>query len=299
MLVATIQNGTLEPVSEWRSKTDGREHADDYKLLVAISDRLLPPRDLRTTVDTYGLFKPEFVKEFPYLYLSDSLGEAQQGQDWPAALSRMGITTNGHILTLPRPGRRTVRLLYPNGRPLTGRSIAVSLFGSRNNHCGHPVGVPVGTYRTDVGGRISFTAPPGPLALRQYYYDEVSAGPAGVRFVLKGEVITGPEADMTLRKWWEPPSRTYLLTLRTGSGQPLIGAHLYGCLNSNACGVKCGSIPVRGAVSNHLGLLRFDFSDLRSMETMRVANVAEEERALSESDLRQLMTTRRLTFTWR
>jgi hypothetical protein len=69
-------------------------------------------------------------------------------------------------------------------------------------------------------------------------------------------------------------------------------------LNSNACGVKCGPIPVKSAVSNHLGLLRFESPDLRSMETIRVANAAEEERALSESDLRQLMTTRRLTFTW-
>jgi hypothetical protein len=274
------------------------EQADNYKLLVAISDRLLPPRDLRETDRAYGLFKPEFVKEFPYVYLSDPFGKAEQGQDWPAALSRMGITTNGHILTLPRPGRRAIRLLYPDGGPLVGRSIAVSLFGSRYNHCGHPAGVPVGTYRTDIGGRISFTAPPGPLALSQYYYDEESTGPAGVSFVLKGEVITGPGTDITLRKWWELPSRTYLLALRTGSGQPLIGAHVYGCLNSNACGVKCGPIPVKSAVSNHLGLLRFESPDLRSMETIRVANAAEEERALSESDLRQLMTTRRLTFTW-
>jgi hypothetical protein len=34
------------------------------------------------------------------------------------------------------------------------------------------------------------------------------------------------------------------------------------------------------------------------MEKIRVVNAAEEERALSESDLRQLMTTCRLTFKW-
>jgi hypothetical protein len=300
VLVATIQNGTIERVSEWKAKIDGAAQAREYKLLVAISDRLLPPRDLRETDDTYGVVKPEFVKEFPYLYLSNPLGEAQQGQDWPEALNQMGIATNGHALTLPRPGRRTIRLLYPDSRPLAGRSIAVSLFGSSYNHCGFPAGVPAGEYRTDRNGRISFTAPPGPLALPETsYYEEESAGPAGVSFVLNGSVVTGPDADITLGKWWDLPSRIYLLTLRTSSGQPLKGAHLYGCLGNKVCGAVCGSIPVEGAVSNHLGLLRFESPDLRSMETIRVANAAKEERALSESDLRQLMTTRRLTLTWR
>jgi hypothetical protein len=300
VLVATIQNGTLERVTEWRSKTDGEAQAREYKLLVAISDRLLPPRDLRETDNTYSMVKPEFVKEFPYLYLSNPLGEAQQGQDWPVALSQMGSATNGPTLTLPRPGRRTIRLLYPDSRPLAGRSVAVSLFGSSYNHCGFPAGVPVGEYRTDIGGRISFAAPPGPLALDQIsYYEEESAGPAGVSFVLNGAVVTGSGADITLRKWWELPSRTYLLTLRTSSDQPLVGARLYGCLRNNVCGAVCGSIPLEGAVSDHLGLLRFESPDLRSMETIRVANAAKEERALSESDLRQLMTTRSLTLTWR
>ncbi len=227
------------------------------------------------------------------------LGEAQQGRDWPAALSKMGITTMGHALTLPRPGRRTIRPLYPDGRPLAGRSIAVSLFGSIDNHCGRPAGVSVGTYRTDIGGRISFTAPSGPVALYESYYDEKSTGPAGVRFVLKGAVVTGPEAGITLRKWWELPSRTYFLLLRTSSAQPLTGAHLNGCLHNEVCGAVCGPISGKVVVSNQLGLLRFDAPDLRSMETIRVVNAAEEERALSGSELRQLMITRHLTFTWR
>ena len=299
VLVATIQNGTLEQVSEWSSKTDGWEYADDYKLLVTVSDRRLPPRELRKTDETYSMFKPEFVKEFPYLYLSDPLGKAHQGQDWPAALSQMGVTTNGRTLTLPRPGRRTIRLLYPDNRPLAGKSIAVSLYGSSNNHCGRPAGVPVGTFRTDGGGRISFTATPGPLALAETsYFEEESTGPAGLRFVLEGAVVTGAEADITLRKWWEPPTRSYVLTLRTGAGQPLIGARLYGCFCNHVCGAVCGPIGLRGAVSDHSGLLRFESLDLRSMEKIRVVNAAEEERVLSESDLRQLMTTRRLTFTW-
>jgi hypothetical protein len=300
VLVATIQNGTLEHVSEWSSKMAGWDQADEYKLLVAVSDRLAPPRELRTTDETYRMFKPEFVREFPYLYLSDPLGSAQQGQDWPAALSRMGVTTNGRTLTLPRPGRRTIRLLYPNARPLAGKSIAVSLFGTRSNHCGYPAGVPVGTFRTNSGGRISFTATSGPLALAETsYFEEESAGPAGVRFVLQGAVVTGYEADMTLRKWWDLPTRSYVLTVRTAAGQPLVGARLIGCLCNNVCGAVCGPIPVKGAVSDHLGRLPFEAPDLRSMENIRVVNAAGEEKALSEPDLRQLMTTLRLTFTWR
>jgi hypothetical protein len=300
VLVARIQNGTLEQVSEWSSKMAGWDFAFEYKLLVAVSDRLVPPRELRTTDEVYDMFKLEFVREFAYLYLSDPLGSAQHGEDWPAALSRMGVTTNGRTLTLPRPGRRTIRLLYPDARPLAGKSIAVSLFGTRSNHCGHPAGVPVGTFRTDSGGRISFTTTPGPLALAATsYFEEESAGPAGVRFVLQGSVVTGPEVDVTLRKWWEPPTRAYVLALRTGAGQPLIGAHLLGCYCNNVCGAVCGPIPVGGAGSDHLGFLRFKFFDLRSMEKIRVVNAAGEEKALSESDLRQLMTTLQLTFTWR
>jgi hypothetical protein len=300
VLVATIQNGTLERVSEWFSKAEGREYADEYKLLVAVSDRSLPPRELRKTDEAYSMLKPEFVKDFAYLYLSDPLGNTQQGQDWPTALSRMGIATDGRTLTLPLPRRRTIRLLYPDARPLAGKNIAVALYGSSNNHCGHPAGIPVGTYRTDRSGRVSFKATSGPLALAETsYFEEESTGPAGVRFVLRGAVVTGAEADTTLRKWWDPPTRSYVLTLRTGAGQPLIGARLAGCFCNEVCGAVCGPIPVKGAVSDHSGLLRFEAPDLRSMENIRVANAAKEERPLSESDLRQLMTTLRLTFTWR
>ena len=211
----------------------------------------------------------------------------------------MGAATGPDTLTLLLPGRRTIRLLYPDGRPFAGVNIAVSLFGSTYNHCGFQAGLPVGTYRTDAAGRISFAASAGPLALPQSYYDEETGGPAGVRFVLQAGLVTGPEADITLRKWWDLPVRSYLLTLRAASRQPLTGVRLSGCLRNNVCGATCGPIPLNGAVSGHSGLLRFESRDLRSMQTIRIANAAGEERTLSESDLRQLMTTHRLTFTWR
>lgn len=244
VLVATIRNGALDPVSAWEAKTTGWKNPFGYKLLVALSDRPLPPRDLRETDSAY--INPEFVKQFPYLSLSDPLDENRQGHDWPAALTRMGVTTGPDTLTLPRPARRTIRLLYPDGRPLTGKNIAVSLFGSRDNHCGSPAGFPVGTYRTDAGGQISFQAPPEPLALIQPYYDEETAGPAGTAFVLQGDVVTGSEADIALRKWWDLPRQAYLLTLRSSSGQPLAGAQLSGCLRNNVCGATCGPIPLNG-----------------------------------------------------
>ena len=297
VLVAAIRNGKLEPVSGWEPRTSGWNEPAEYKLLVALSERALPLRDLRETDSAY--VQGEFVKPFPYLILSAPLDTKRRGQDWPAALDRMGTTTGGDTLTLPRPGPRTIRLLYPDGRPLAGTNIAVSLFGSTYNHCGFPAGFPVGSYETDANGRIQLTAPAGPLALSQSYYDEKTAGPAGVAFELQGDVVTGPEPDITLRKWWDLPRRAYLLSLRKSSGQPLTGAHLSGCLRANVCGAICGPIPLIAAASDRSGLLRFEAHDLRSMETITIANAAGEERALSEPDMRQLMTTHGLTFTWR
>ena len=47
VLVATIRNGTLQQVSGWEPRTSDSKNPSGYKLLVALSDDLLPPRDLR------------------------------------------------------------------------------------------------------------------------------------------------------------------------------------------------------------------------------------------------------------
>ena len=293
-LVATIRNGTLEPVPE-PPPIKGAEHAYDFRLIAAISDRALPPRGLRTTEQAYT---EDLLKEFSSVYLSEPLGKDQQGRDWPSALSRMGVAT-GQTLILPRPGRRTVRMLFPNGRPFAGARISVSLYGSDQNHCGRPAGIPVGEYQTDRSGRITFTATLGPLALHRSYYSEERAGPAGVRFVLKDGVITGPGPDITENRWWNLSLRSYAVTLRTSAGKPLAGVRLSGCLCNEVCGAVCGPIPLKGAASSRSGLLRFDNQDLRSMEKITLTSATGEERALSESDLLQLMTTHRLAFTWK
>lgn len=296
-LVATIRDGRLEPIPE-PEPIELVEQADDFRLLVAVSDRRKPPRGLRTTDRAYGDTEGGFFAEFPFVYLSDAIPKDRLGRDWPAVLNRMGRVTGGTALTLARPGRRSVRLLYPDGRPLAGEVIAVDLFATYNNHCGRPGGVHVGTFRTDSGGLIRFDAPLVPLVLHLSYHDEANSGPAGFSFVLKAGVITGSEADVTLRKWWELPRRPYVVTVRTRSGQPLPGARLTGCWRHEVCGAVCGPIPIPVAVSDGAGLLRFEFFDLRAMETISVLDPAEEERPLGVSELREIMTTGRLTFTW-
>ena len=97
VLVATIRNGTLAQVPE-SEPIKGAAQASEYKLLVAISDRPLRPRDVRRTDHAYGAGQPEFIKEFAYLYLSDPLSNERQGRDWPAALNRMGVTADGQTL---------------------------------------------------------------------------------------------------------------------------------------------------------------------------------------------------------
>ncbi len=294
-LLALIRDGNLEPVAE-PIPIQWVEQSFNFRLLVSISERALPTRNIHAADEAYA---QDLIREFDHNYLSAPMEKSDQGRNWTVALKGMG-RMDGNTLILARPLQRTLRLLYPDGRPLVGADIPVILFGTAENHCGYLAGPKIGTFSTNGQGRIAFEAPPGDLALHLSYYRENHTGPAGINYILEDGLVTGPEVAITLRNWWDLPVRSYTVTFRTNAGKPLTGARLTGCLWNEVCGATCGPIPMSGdALADRSGKMQFKIQDLRSMQTITVVNTDGEKRQLNNSEMRELMNTGSLTFIWR
>ncbi len=293
-LVASIRDGNFEPVAD-PSPIEHIEDSFDFRLLVNISERPRTMRDIRAADEAYG---QDLNRDFALHYISPPMEKSGQGRDWATVLKAMG-SMDGDALILTPPVVRTLRLLYPDGRPFAGADIPVILFGTAENHCGYLAGPEIGTFHTSAQGQIGFKAPPGSLGLRLSYYRENHDGPAGINYILEDGIVTGPEAAITLRNWWNLPERSYTLTLRTNEGKPLTGARLTGCLWNEVCGATCGPIPMSGHTVDASGQMQFKIQDLRSMRTITVVNTNGAERQLSKSEMRQLMTAGKLAFIWR
>ena len=295
VLVATIQDGKLEIRPSVRFPQYW-EQAFDYKVLVAVSDQPAgPPASLAEDYAYGTVGSPEYLKRFSTIYLSPPLASKEPGSDWPAALERTGrLTAIG--LVLPPPVERTIRLLYPDGRPLVNVQVPVRLFGSDENHCGHAAGVELGIFTTNGEGKLSVMATSAPLVISETYYDVKADGPAGKAFSIRDQLIVGGEPAITVKKLWTLPTHDYAVRLRTGDNKPIAHAHLTACLNFDGCGAGCGQLGPEE--SGAAGTIRFRERDLREMRSITAVKADGTERALIDSEMRQLLTTYNLTVRW-
>ena len=199
-------------------------------------------------------------------------------------------------LVLPRPMRRTIRLLYPDGKPLMGVPVPVSLYGSSSNHCGVAVGVKLAISTTDTHGEIHVVATNSPLALSMHHYEEKSEGPAGKAFVSVGDLTVGEPGNITVKKLWTLLEHDYAVRIKTSDDHPIPRARLKACMFLGGCGAGCG--PVNAPESDSSGLIRFRAEDLRMMESLTAVDEHGSERQLTHSEMRELLTTYRLELAW-
>ncbi|HVC90602.1 MAG TPA: hypothetical protein VND66_08270 [Acidobacteriaceae bacterium] len=294
VLVATIQNGKLQPRLSVKFPQYW-EQASDYKLLLAVADRPVGPPASVVEDFAYGTVgRPEYLKRFSTVYLSPPLPAKHLGKDWPAALERVGRFVNGDLV-LPLPVRRTIRLLYPDGRPLADVQVPVLLFGSNGNHCGADVGILLGTFTTNREGEINVVAPRALLDLSTSYYEMEAGGAAGETFSLKPYLIIDGEPAITVKKLWTLPQHDYVVRLRTPENQPIAHAHLTACINFEGCG---GCAPIRAPESDSSGTIRFSYDDLREMYRLTVVRADGKERDLTNSEMHDLLTTYHLNLRW-
>jgi hypothetical protein len=295
ILVATIQNGKLEAHPSVQFPPYW-EQAFDYKLLLAIAEKPVGPPGSLVEDFAYGAVgPPEYLKRFSTIYLSPPLPVKQLGKDWATALERIGHLTGSDLL-LASPIRRTIRLLYPDGRPLVSTQVPIRLFGSSENHCGVAVGIDLGIFTANPEGELYVVAPSASLALSKTYYETEAGGPAGKAFSARQELIVGGEPAITVKKLWTLPQHHYVVRLRTTKNQPIAHAHLTACMNFDGCGAGCG--PIRAPESDASGTIRFREQDLREMRSLSVVRADGKERNLTDSEMHDLLTTYRLNLRW-
>ena len=270
--------------------------AFDYKLLLAVADRPVEPPASWVEDFGYGTEQvPEYLKHFPNIYLSPPLAAEKLGKGWPAALEQIG-RLNGVDLVLPAPTRRTIRLLYPDGKPLAGVDVPISLYGSSENHCGVAVGIELGVFTTSAAGEVAVIAPNSSLALSIGYFEEEPDGPAGKAFSASPDVIVGGEPMITLKRLWTLPEHDYVIRLQTAASQPIAHAHLTACMNSDGCGAGCG--PIQAPESDAMGTIRFRAEDLREMRSITVVRAEGKERNLTDAEMRELLSVYQLDLKW-
>jgi hypothetical protein len=297
VLLGTVREGRLEQRKSIEFPQYW-EQAFDYKLLLAVSDQAVEPPKSFETDDAYGWFgrRPDYLEHFSTIYLSTPLAKENKGMDWKTAFRALGHLTDGDLV-LPRPARRTIRLLYPDGKPLAGTRLLVSLYGSSANHCGVAVGIWLGDFVTSAEGETHFVAPNCAVAIGVRYFQEVAGGPTGTAYAVWDNLVIGPDAATTVKRLWTLPKHDYVLRLRTAANQPIAHAHLEGCLFQPPCMSGCG--PVGAAESNASGIIRFRDSDLRELGSITVVNAEGNKRNLTGSEMRELLTTCRLNLLWK
>ena len=295
VLVATIRNGKLEvrPSVQFPSYW---EQAFDYKLLLAIADQPVGPPASLVEDFAYGTVgPPEYLKRFSTIYLSPPLPPEKLGKDWPTVLQQIGHLT-GSGLVLAAPIQRTIRLLYPDGRPLVSAQVPVRLYGSSENHCGVAVGIDLGIFTTNANGELALVAPRASLALSMSYFETKGDGPAGKAFSAREDVIVSGEPVITVKQLWTLPQHDYVVRLSTTKNQPIAHAHLTGCMNFDGCGAGCG--PIDAPESDASGTIRFRGRDLRVMRSLTVVSADGKERNLTDSEMHDLLSTYQLDLRW-
>jgi hypothetical protein len=297
VMVGTVRDGrfeqrkTIQFPQYW-------EQAFDYRLLLAVSDQAIEPPTSLETDDAYGWpgRRPEYLKHFSIVYLSAPLAKENGGNDWETAFKELGHLANGGLV-LPRPARRTVQLLYPDGKPLAGTRLSLSLYGSSANHCGVAVGLWLGDFVTNAGGEVQVVAPNCAVEVAISYFEEVEGGPAGTAYALRDYLVVGGDETTTVKRLWALPEHEYVLRLRTAAGQPIAHARLEACLFRPPCMGACGPLPARE--SNASGVMRFRGIDLRELGSITLVDAEGDKRDLADSEMRELLTTYRLNLLWK
>jgi len=295
VLVATIRHGKLT-VRQAAQFPQYWEQAFDFKLLLAVADRPVGPPTSSVEDSAYSIVAaPEYLQRFSIIYLSPPLAAEKLGKDWPTALQQIG-QFHGSDLVLAAPTRRTIRLLYPEGKPLVGVGVPISLYGSSQNHCGVAVGIKLGVFTTSTDGEVAVVAPNSSLALSIGYFEEEADGPAGKAFSASQDVIVGGEPVITLKRLWTLPEYDYVIRLQTAGKQPIAHAHLTACMNFEGCGAGCG--PVGAPESDASGTIRFRERDLRVMRSLTLVSAEGKERDLTDSEMHELLSTYQLNMRW-
>ena len=202
-------------------------------------------------------------------------------------------------LVLPRPEKRTLRLLYPDGRPFSKARVRVAVFGANNNHCGLAVGFPLGEFVSDAKGQIAVTALRAPLAVSLPYFEEQPDGPAGTAYAGRTDIVTGLEPEITLKRVWTLGEREYTITMRKAGGAPLPGVRLSGCAWNPMCGAPCGPVGDAGAATDGAGILRVRTIDLRTLRSLTLTDAGGRTMYLSLSEMRELLGAARVSVEWR
>lgn len=300
VLVATIHDGRLEPRHDLQFPADFSQQAE-YRLIVGAGVTAVPPLTSETGSGLGVLSEshvPDYLQHFSAIYVSSAMAHFQQASNWQLTLQSLG-RTDAASLVFPPPRRRTIRLLYPDGRPLPNATVPVGLFCSNSNHCGAAVGIPLGNITTDHDGRASIIATSGPLGIARRCWIPHADGPAGAAYELDDYLIGGAGNDVTFTALWNLPEYDYLVTFRTPAGKSLPGIHLNGCLWSFPCGAGCGPVPrYQPPVSDSSGQLRFREQDLRTLGKITAVDPAGSERPLTTAELKALFTTHRVTVIW-
>lgn len=296
VLVGTIRDGQIY-AREGIQYPRYWDQAFDYRVLVAVSNEPASTSAATFEGDAYGFAneRPAYLHPFPDIYLSPPLARQRLGKNWRDALEKMGQAT-GDVLVLPAPLRRTIRFNYPDGRPLAGVQVYISLYGSNENHCGVPVGIQLGGFKTDSDGEISFTATSSAVAISKGYFETKSGGPAGTMFTWQSYLIVDGGQHAFVKQLWELPEYEYTLSLLASDNRPIAHVRLTGCDNFDGCGTGCG--PVRAPESDERGVLRFRGSDLREQRSLTLVNAAGQERALTDSEMNQLLITHHIHLVW-
>ena len=295
VLVATIRNGKMEPRSSVQFPPHWNQ-AFDYKLLLAVANQPVAPPASPVQDFAYGAIgPPEYLKRFSTVYLSPPMPAPTLGRDWPTALQQIGRFSENDLV-LPLLARRTIRLLYPDGRPLAGAQVPVRLYGSSENHCGVAVGIDLGTFISSAEGEISVIAPNCPLALSKRYFEAHPEGPVGEAFSAAQDVVIGNELATTVKLLWTLPQHDYVLRVRTAKNQPIARAHLTACTNFDGCGAEWTD---RAPESDGTGTIRFREQDLRLMRSITVVSEDGSERNLTDSEMHDLLTMHQLDLQWK
>jgi len=205
--------------------------------------------------------------------------------------------TKAGVLVLPRPEKRTVRLVDANGRPYAKARGQAALFGADNNHCGAAVGFPLGEFVSDARGEFTLTAPRSPLAISLPYFVEEQGGPAGTAYAARNDSLTGAETAALLKRVWTLAEREYSVTVRQ-AGSPLKGLRLTGCLWNPLCGADCGPLGAESA-TDAAGVVRFREQDLRRLRNVSLTDSAGRSMYLSQAEMRDLLTSGRVSVEWR
>ncbi|MGO9239467.1 MAG: hypothetical protein ACLQBJ_01555 [Bryobacteraceae bacterium] len=297
LLVGTIRAGKLEPEAGVPN-AECSDWGDGCRLALGVAEKAPVAAPAKELDSAYGTTGSQLSRRFPILYLSAKIEDVERTADWLAGLNSLGRVEAAGVV-LPRPEKRSLQLLYPDGRPFEGARARVALFGANNNHCGAALGFALGEPVSDAQGRIAVTAPGGPLAVSLNFYEEQSGGPAGTAYALRTDIATAAERDITLQRMWTLAQRDYALTVRDAGGQPMAGVRLSGCPWNPTCGADCGPLGGASVVSDAAGQVRWRDADLRRLRNVSLIDAGGRTMYLNADELRALLGPGAASVTWR